>query len=89
MQKTIKLIVYGRVQGVWYRRSVKKLANSMGIFGTVKNLQNGNVEIIVNLNDKFREIFISGLYRGSPFSDVKDIEIKEISVVEFNDFQII
>jgi acylphosphatase len=38
-------IVYGRVQGVFFRDTTRKKAAALGITGTVKNLSDGTVEI--------------------------------------------
>ena len=50
MQK--RLIVKGRVQDVDYRETVKDIARSMNVFGEVRNLKNGTVEILCGCNDK-------------------------------------
>ncbi len=39
----VKVIVTGRVQGVFYRASTKDAADRIGIKGYVKNLPNGSV----------------------------------------------
>ena len=46
MLQTISIVVKGKVQGVFYRQSTREKAKGLGIRGTVKNLENGNVEII-------------------------------------------
>ncbi len=45
-----KFIVFGKVQGVWYRKYVVQIAKTLGFVGYVKNLPNGNVEVVVNLD---------------------------------------
>lgn len=42
----IKVIVKGRVQGVFYRANTKDTADRLGIKGYVKNLPNGSVEAV-------------------------------------------
>jgi len=42
----LRIIVSGRVQGVWYRESTREVAESLGLTGTVRNLMSGEVEII-------------------------------------------
>ena len=87
-----KLIVIGRVQGVGYRYFVYHMAIDMQINGTVKNLHNGDVEIMINdeISGEKYEQFLSQLYKGSRFSDVKDIKEYYIeSDKVFFDFSVI
>lgn len=47
MNKTqIKVIIKGKVQGVFYRFETKNTADKFGIKGYVKNLSNGSVEAV-------------------------------------------
>ncbi|MDR3614903.1 MAG: acylphosphatase [Candidatus Obscuribacterales bacterium] len=39
-----KLLITGKVQGVFYRQSMKAEAAALGLFGWVQNLSNGAVE---------------------------------------------
>ncbi len=41
-------IVHGIVQGVGYRSFVKSIADRLGIRGSVKNAENGSVEILAD-----------------------------------------
>jgi acylphosphatase len=41
-------IASGRVQGVFFRSYVKSLADAMRLSGYAKNLEDGDVEIVVN-----------------------------------------
>ena len=43
--KTAHLIIKGTVQGVGFRYYTRRLADSLGLSGYVKNLPDGNVEI--------------------------------------------
>ena len=47
-----KIIVRGFVQGVGYRTFVKIMARQYGLRGKVKNLDDGNVEIILDVKNK-------------------------------------
>lgn len=44
--KRVHLIIEGKVQGVFYRASAKNTAVSLGLRGYVKNLPDGNVELV-------------------------------------------
>jgi len=87
--KTYKFLVSGKVQGVWYRKYVSENAKKHGFKGYIKNLPDGRVEAVANIeNDDRLKEFIEILKEGSPFSRVENIEIKEIPNIKFNDFEI-
>ena len=87
--KTYKFLISGRVQGVWYRKFVSENAKKAGFKGYVKNLPDGRVETVANIeNEKKLKEFIKILKEGSPLSIVENIEYMEIPYEEFNDFEI-
>jgi acylphosphatase len=45
--QAIKVLVEGKVQGVYFRVSAAKKAASLGLAGWVRNLDNGNVELLI------------------------------------------
>ena len=42
----IRLIVHGRVQGVFFRRFTDEKARALNLSGTVRNLPDGTVEVV-------------------------------------------
>ncbi len=42
-----RLYVSGRVQGVWYRESCRAEAAAHGVAGSVRNLADGRVEVVL------------------------------------------
>ena len=42
-----RLLVSGRVQGVWYRESCRAEATARGVAGSVRNLPDGRVEVVL------------------------------------------
>ncbi len=42
----IRVVVQGRVQGVWFRESTRRMAEQRGIAGWVRNLPAGDVEAV-------------------------------------------
>lgn len=78
--KTFELIISGRVQGVGYRNYANKLANKFNIFGTVRNLSNGDVKVIVQTTEIILDKYVKSLKRPQhPFMRIDDISIREIS----------
>ena len=87
--KTYRFLVSGKVQGVWYRKFVSQNAKKHNFKGYVKNLPDGRVEAVANIeNPKKLKEFLEILKEGSPYSIVENIEYEEIPYVDFNDFEI-
>jgi acylphosphatase len=85
---TIRLVITGKVQGVFYRKSAKEKAGELKITGTVRNLANGDVEIIATGNREQLDNLISWCKTGPPKAVVAKIEIEEQPFQLFNDFSI-
>ena len=45
MPSARRFTIKGRVQGVWFRDSTRKVAESLGLSGHAINLNDGNVEV--------------------------------------------
>lgn len=85
-----KIIVKGRVQGVGFRAFTLKSAKKYGIYGTVKNHANGNVEIIASGTMQAMENFIRDCRKGSLFAKVTELNTIELpsSAALLPDFRI-
>ncbi|MCX5679559.1 MAG: acylphosphatase [Candidatus Omnitrophica bacterium] len=57
MQKRLHIYYTGSVQGVGFRFTVERTANSLGLFGWVKNLGDGRVEAVVEGEEPALESF--------------------------------
>ena len=71
-----KFIVFGKVQGVYYRKFVSQSAMRKQLEGYIKNLSDGTVEVVVVLFDEDVEMFKKILQDGSPSSVVERIEME-------------
>ena len=82
-----KYIVYGIVQGVGFRYFVYRLANKYGINGSVKNLSDGSVEVILEGKDHGK--ILKDIEDGNFFSRVE--RIREVGEIEkkYMDFNIL
>jgi len=87
---TRKYIVFGTVQGVGYRNFVLKVANKLGISGTVKNLFDGSVEIFAKGRSEDIFNFEERIERGSFFSEVTNFEKEDLPPdIQFSGFKIV
>ena len=88
--KRVHMIVKGRVQGVWFRESTRRKADSLGIKGWVRNLSDGTVEVLAEGSKDRMADFVSWCGQGPPSANVKQI-IKEEEEWqnEFSSFEII
>lgn len=82
------ITVSGRVQNVWYRKHTKLRADELGLNGTVQNLDNGNVLILVTGEEPKVAELEQWCWTGSPQSDVKAVESSEIQTASYQDFRI-
>ncbi len=82
-------VVKGRVQGVGFRYFVRERAQALGATGWVRNLADGNVEVMaVALRPTLEELLIA-LREGPPGSQVSDIQTEwGDSTGEFNGFAV-
>jgi acylphosphatase len=76
-------IVSGRVQGVGYRFFVRDQAKKLGIKGFVRNLFNGEVEVLAQGKRDDLEQFLKLLYKGPQMAWVQDIDLNWQSITEF------
>lgn len=83
------IIVAGRVQGVAFRYYARNIANSIGVKGWIKNLDNGDVEIMLEGKREAVNQMINWCKKGPGLAIVEDIKISLLPyVAEFNEFNI-
>ena len=87
--KVLKAKIYGKVQGVWFRKYTFNFARDIGLVGMVKNLGDGTVLVNASGLDKNIEQFKDYLGNGSPNSRVDKIDYSwEDSSIEYLTFDI-
>lgn len=80
--KQIHLFISGFVQGVGFRAFTVKKARKSGVTGWVRNLRDGRVEAVLQGEHDKLEKLLKEINKGSYFSEVKNVLIKEEKVVE-------
>ncbi len=72
--KKIIIHVYGRVQGVFFRYTTRKLARKLGLTGFVKNMPDSSVYIEAEGNDKAIEELLKFAHKGPEMAVIEDIK---------------
>ncbi|MCX7737958.1 MAG: acylphosphatase [Hydrogenothermaceae bacterium] len=85
---TIHLIFYGKVQGVGFRKFVKKKAEEFCITGYVKNLRDGTVEVIAQGEEEILKRFLEEIKDGPERAIVEKFQQKNIEKGDYHEFKI-
>ncbi len=86
--KAVKIVVFGKVQGVYFRANTKKEAKKYSINGFVKNENNGSVYIEAIGESDNLAAFIKWCRKGPILAYVKHVELEDIPFKHFSTFQI-
>ncbi|WP_284452173.1 acylphosphatase [Methylophaga thalassica] len=82
-------LISGRVQGVSYRYSAQQQAHKLGVTGWVRNLADGQVELLIQGETQQLEDMLNWANQGPRFAEVNSIEVTEQSAdLTFIDFEI-
>jgi acylphosphatase len=85
-----RYIVRGRVQGVGFRWFVEHEARRIGVVGTVRNLNSGEVETIAGGTEEQLAALKAKLQQGPRAARVDRVEehVADVDISRFNDFSI-
>jgi len=72
--------VKGRVQGVFFRASTRRVADSLGLTGYAINLPDGNVEVLACGDGRAVDELAAWLYRGPERARVDTVERRIVDV---------
>lgn len=71
--QTKQFLIFGKVQGVGFRFFTWQQAQKIGLFGTVRNREDGSVEVIAQGSEKQLTQLKQWLLQGSRFARVENI----------------
>lgn len=85
--ETVKIFIFGKVQGVFFRAFIKERAVFLGIKGYTRNISNGSVEVVVQGNNENLKKFINFLKKVPKFAKIEKIKVShETNDKIYNDF---
>lgn len=82
MIRKVKILVSGRVQGVYFRLFTQNKAKHFSIKGYAKNLPDGRVEIVAEAGNLAIEKFIKWCHKGPITARVDHVEVTELQPEE-------
>ncbi|MHB1144149.1 MAG: acylphosphatase [Thiobacillus sp.] len=75
--KTLRLHIQGRVQGVWFRESMRREAERLGVTGWVRNAPDGSVGAVIQGPDAAVDALIAWARIGPPQARVERIVLTD------------
>jgi len=74
----VRAVVRGQVQGVFFRDTTVELAHRLGVFGWVRNADDGTVEVHAEGEDAAVDELVEFLRQGPPAAAVEDVAVEEV-----------
>ncbi len=75
-KKTLHLVIHGRVQGVFFRDSMRREAQNLAVSGWVRNRSDGTVEAAVQGEPADVDAIVRWAHHGPERAQVERIEIE-------------
>jgi acylphosphatase len=70
-----RVLVSGRVQGVFYRDTCRRVAAEHNVSGWARNLSDGRVEIVAEGSPEGVDGMVAWAREGPPWAEVTDVEV--------------
>jgi acylphosphatase len=83
-----RVVVHGRVQGVFFRDSCERMARSVGVSGWVRNRNDGAVEAVFEGEPDAVERMVGWSRQGPRRADVERVEVFEEEPVGESGFRV-
>lgn len=83
-----KYIVKGRVQGVGFRYFTEKVANRIGVYGYVKNLYDGSVEVYAIGSSEQLLNLKEHLKKGPGYARVESVIEEDMEIYDYKSFSV-
>ena len=74
-RRRVRVVVAGRVQGVWFRASTQREAQTRGVEGWVRNRADGTVEAVFEGPPAAVATMVSWVHRGPERASVTHVQV--------------
>jgi acylphosphatase len=72
-----RVVVSGRVQGVFFRETIRHLAEQEGVAGSIRNRSDGTVEAVFEGEPDAVERLVEACRTGPPLADVAGVRVTD------------
>ena len=86
---TVRLIIKGNVQGVFFRAAAREMAEKTEITGWVRNTSEGDVEIMATGTERQLDLFIDWCHHGPPKATVSEVIADHEEERSFDKFRVV
>jgi len=83
-----RVVVHGRVQGVFFRDSVRERAHARGVHGRVRNRADGAVEAVFEGPSEAVDALVRFCETGPSSARVRDVEVAEETPEGLDGFEV-
>jgi acylphosphatase len=77
VMRRVRVLVYGEVQGVFFRAETRERARRAGVVGWVRNLPDGRLEAVFEGPQAAVDALVEWCRRGPPGADVQEVEVSD------------
>lgn len=90
MNSRAHLFIIGKVQGVYFRQNTKRYAQKRGVYGWIRNLDDGQVEVVFEGEESAVKELVDFCSKGPEGSLVTNVTINWVPFKgEFQSFDIV
>jgi acylphosphatase len=86
--QTVRLLISGKVQGVFFRETARKLAEKLNIKGWIENRADEKVEAMITGEEKDVNDFIKWCKTGPERAAVKEVMVSKQPETTFGNFEV-
>lgn len=78
----VRVVVRGRVQGVWFREGCRRQAQAAGVSGWVRNRSDGAVEAELAGDPEAVQRLVEWCREGPPHARVDTVDVAEVEAAD-------
>jgi acylphosphatase len=83
-----RVVVHGRVQGVFFRETTRRRARASGVSGWVRNNDDGSVEAWFEGDPDDVEVMVDFARRGPEGAHVERVEVEDVPATGYAGFEV-